>query len=495
MESLTRDLADSIKLVRKTGFTIAPEAGSQRLRNVINKGFTEQEIISTASMVFSSGWNLIKLYFMIGLPSETDEDISAIVSLSRKIAALDRKKQVNVSVSTFVPKPHTPFQLERQERDETIVKKQMFLKNKMGTRQLRIKWHNHNMSLLEGIFARGDRNLCNLLLTVHSMGAGFDAWTEFFNPRIWEEALIRTNTDINFYLRERSFDECLPWSHISCGISSSFLKSELEKSREEKTTTDCRTGDCTACGACSEKVKPVFTELPSCNLKDSIVKQTTDEPETTEKGCSIRIYFSKTGPARFISHLELSRCFARCLRMAKFPLKYSRGFHPHPKIVFHSALPVGMESSHEVLDMELTKGIDMEAYMATLNKHLPEGIEVLSWEEIILKDRPVTGTIEKYSVRIPENNLLSFPAFDDIKSCVDSFNRKDTFIISGKRKGSLFYTDLKEILRKAVFSRDNCLELEIDAHGRKKPAVVEIATALMGLDSGTGRLLRITKCS
>ena len=253
-ETLCRSLMEEIKQVRKTGFTIAPEAGTQRLRDAINKNITEDDIMHTVSEVFKAGWQLIKLYFMIGLPTETREDVEGIVQLANKISAVGRKikrsNQITVSISTFAPKPHTPFQWVAQLSPDEIREKQGFLMENLRRHGIRLKWHNPEMSILEGIFSRGDRRLSKVLIKAHLLGAGFDGWSDHFNPSLWDRAFQECGIDKHFYLRERALDERLPWEHICCGVSADFLKAEYQKSRRGEISLDCRTSGCQGCGLC-----------------------------------------------------------------------------------------------------------------------------------------------------------------------------------------------------------------------------------------------------
>ncbi|MBC8458513.1 MAG: TIGR03960 family B12-binding radical SAM protein, partial [Deltaproteobacteria bacterium] len=230
-------LIEEIKKVRKTSFTIAPEAGSQRLRDVINKGLTDDQILNTAREIYEGGWNLIKLYFMIGLPYEVDSDIESIVALSKKISALAPKGRkghvLNVSISPFVPKAHTPFawmpqlELEESKRRITLIRK------RLQGNKVRVKWNKPEASWLEGIFSRGDRRLTRVLVDAWQQGARFDSWNEHLNLDIWKKAFKRYRIDPDFYLlREREHDEILPWEHIYSGVSKEFLIGEWQRAME-----------------------------------------------------------------------------------------------------------------------------------------------------------------------------------------------------------------------------------------------------------------------
>ncbi len=497
VETLTRALMDEIKQIRKTGFTIAPEAGTQRLRDVINKGITEPEIISTATQIFSAGWTLIKLYFMIGLPTETADDLKGIIDLSRKIASTDRRKQLNVSVSTFVPKPHTPFQWEQQDTSRTILEKQHFLKDRLQRGKIRIKWHNHNLSILEGVFSRGDRSLHKVIIKAHEMGAGFEAWTEHFQPELWDKAFLECGIDKLFYLRKRSLDECLPWSHISCGINDDFLKNELIKSQKEQITRDCRTNGCSNCGVCRKAgSKGLTCSFGSYTAKDSATHYSTPSQTAPDNSSfCYRLRFTKTGSARFLSHLELSRCFARCMRRAKLPLKYSSGFHPHPRIIFNEALPVGLESREEFLDILLAQKLDKDEIPLKINCCLPEGIKVLSADEIPLKNKPVIDRINKYAICFPEKTTSDFAPQMEIERFIEAFKKQKKFILESIKKGKSFQTDLKQIVREISLTANKTLELELNPGEIKTPRITDIAGRILHLGDKEKKALKIIKYS
>jgi len=254
IDSFSVELAKMIQQSRKTGFTFAPEAGSQRLRDVINKGVSEQDLFETAEAIFREGWDRVKLYFMIGLPTETDEDILEIPRLINAIWQLGKsirhgRAAVKVTISTFVPKPVTPFQWEPLTDRATIQARQRLLREHIQrTRHIQLSWSEWDATWLEAILSRGDRRLSAVILRAWQLGARFDAWHEHFQPDIWRQAFADCHVDPSFYTkRERPFDEILPWSIIDSGVSTRFLQSEAEKAHRGELSPDCRQ-DCHACG-------------------------------------------------------------------------------------------------------------------------------------------------------------------------------------------------------------------------------------------------------
>ncbi len=257
VDNFSVSLMEKIQSVRKSGITFAPEAGTQRMRDVINKNICEEDILHGANLAFSGGWSNIKLYFMIGLPTETMEDVEGIASLAEKVAELYNKVarekglkrgRITVSTSSFVPKPMTPFQWEKQDSVESLREKQALLKEKIKSRIISYNWHESYVSILEGVFSRGDRRLGKVLLNAHEAGGKFDSWDEFFDFDRWTAAFEKAGLDMSFYNeRGRSFDEILPWDVIDCGISKDFFKRECEKAYREETTGNCRE-KCAGCG-------------------------------------------------------------------------------------------------------------------------------------------------------------------------------------------------------------------------------------------------------
>ena len=263
IDAFALDVMSKVQDVKKSSLTFAPEAGSQRLRNVINKGLTEEVILHGAGEAFKGGWNQVKLYFMLGLPTETEEDMKGIAHLAQKIAETyyeevpkeqrKGKVQVNVSTSFIVPKPFTPFQWAGMYREEDFVEKAKVVKSEIraqvNQRSIRYSWHEPDVTILEGFLARGDRRCAQVILKAYEKGAIYDAWSESFDYNIWKEAFAETNTDIDFYtLRERSTDEILPWDFIDAGVTKKFLIHEWEQAKKETVTPNCRQ-KCSGCGA------------------------------------------------------------------------------------------------------------------------------------------------------------------------------------------------------------------------------------------------------
>ncbi len=262
IDNFSMELMNRVQKVRKSGITFAPEAGTQRLRDVINKNITEEDITSSVRMLFKGGYTNVKLYFMIGLPTETEEDVSGIAELAEKVLSVyfetpkeERAKNINITVSTsnFIPKPFTAFQWDRQITREEMTSKQDILKASIKSKRIRYNWHDSKTSYLEGVFARGDRRLAPVIKRAVELGCKFDGWGEYFRFDLWMQAFEDCGIDPDFYTsRVRDYNEVLPWDHIDVGVTKSFFKKESEKARRGETTGNCRE-NCAGCGAASFK--------------------------------------------------------------------------------------------------------------------------------------------------------------------------------------------------------------------------------------------------
>ena len=258
IDNFSDELADKLNQVRRSGLTFAPEAGTQRLRDVINKNITEEEVIRTCTKAFDSGWTSVKLYFMMGLPTETMEDIEGIANLAMEVVHSfyknpNRQKgtgvQVSVSCASFIPKPFTPFQWEAEDSMEALKEKQKHLLESIPSKKIKVSYHETPTSLLEGVLARGDRRLGKVILDAYKLGCTFDSWDDRFNFDAWLEAFEKNSIDPYFYTRrKRPFEEVLPWDHLDFGVSRKFLENENKKAYESKTTPHCRI-KCAGCGA------------------------------------------------------------------------------------------------------------------------------------------------------------------------------------------------------------------------------------------------------
>jgi radical SAM family uncharacterized protein/radical SAM-linked protein len=497
IESVVGHLAEEVKRVRKTGFTIAPEAGTERLRRVINKELDENVLFQGVSDLFSKGWKNIKLYFMMGLPTEKEEDLRGILDLSRKIASLGTKQKIhpniNVSVSTFVPKPHTPFQWESQIPLEEMKEKLHFLKEGVNRNHLRFKWQDPHLSFLEGIFSTGDRNLSHVLVEAFSRGCRFDGWSDQFQYPLWKEAFEKTGWEMDFHTRKREFKDILPWSFVKTGMDAPFLWEEYQRGLAEKISPPCLKENCHRCGICDGKTitvresDPTEIKAPERRVRKDIRKKGMRR--------KIRLKFRKMGEMRFLSHLELAHLFYRASKRADLPLCYSEGFHPMPRIIFATALPVGMESLTEIVDMECEGKITSLEVMERLNQTLPPGIEILEAVEVPLFFH--LSSLPHPSVYwIPlDHLLLKEEAIPKVKMILD----KKEFFIHQERDGKKRSVDIRPLIEKMEIKgrlgeeSQWGLELVLRRVTGRTAKPIEIVGAVLGLEGEPLIQLKVIK--
>ena len=415
IDSFSIELADKLQAVRKSGLTFAPEAGTQRLRDVINKNVTEQNLLDACAAAFDKGWKTIKLYFMMGLPTETDDDIAGIADLAQKVAALYRKMKnrrdvkVTVSVSCFVPKPFTPFQWFGQISLAEFERRQKFLRGLITDKAVTYNYHSAKLSVLEGAIARGDRRLAKVIETAWRNGAKFDGWTDLFNFDAWTAAFDSCGVDAKYFSeRQRNIYESLPWEHTSPGVSRNFLVSELEKSNAGETTADCRRTSCTGCGVCMNLGARVVDYAKSERYESQPVKKSAAVKVKTDAK-KYRAQIRKGAEIAFLSHLDYMNVFMSALLRSKLPAAYSEGFNPHLKVSFATALGVGVTSDCEYVDFELAENLRTPEVMEKLNQQLPRGAEILRVKKITGKAAAAMSVIDfsRYEVSIPFDGDLS----------------------------------------------------------------------------------------
>lgn len=402
--AVDRGVLREIKTVKKTGFTIAPEAATERLRGVINKDLNGEDYERALHTLFSEGWLNLKLYFMIGLPTERDEDIEAIPAMVKHALKISRKYtgrfvNITVSISPFVPKPHTPFQWTGQDSPDRLREKINFLRGKLRKKGINFKVHDIRMSLLEAAFSRGGSGSAAVLGEAHSLGAFLDGWSEFFDFSLWERAMDKAGVDLrDFSGKTWQEDEALPWDCVDVGVKKEYLRSEHEKAHEAEWTTDCNRDRCHACGV-------------GCRsgefLSPSTVRYRPFSQESHYRftPVKVRVEYIKKGILRHLSHRELVNAFLRGLRRAGVPLVYSAGFSPSPKVSFGPPLNVGVEGESEYLDMEVYPPFDVSEYIHRINNELPGGVEIKEMEFIHRKVPSLSSfvTVYEYEIRFPED--------------------------------------------------------------------------------------------
>lgn len=485
-KGLTSEIAENIVKVRKTGFTLVPEAGTERLRSVINKCLSDDEIREAIENAFRLGWKRLKLYFMIGLPTESEGDLSGIVSLVEEIfrvgkKILNRAPQINLSVSAFIPKPHTPFQWLPMDPEDKIREKFGYVLSRLRKYpSVRLKRDLVERSVLEGVFSRGDRRLNVVLRNAWEAGARFDSWNDMFHFPIWEKAFESEKLDFREYLSGLDRESVLPWDHIDTGLKKNRLREELELALEGKSSPPCLEKDCASCQGCTLSkfyVEDRFDEAISHSEVDS-----THLGKPMENVQRYRASFRKIGRARYLSHMDLNNMIQQGFRRAGIPVHYSHGFHPKMMISHLPALPLGMAGHMEWIEFKSLFIISENEFIPRINEFLIDGVEFFALHRLAenepsmnrqieafcysldLKDKNVTAAVEKLSLSADkaENHQ------DVIKKLADDYLRKgkgDSLqrIVLDEKQGKLF------LFMKKVPQKD------------EKPQ--DIVNALLGLEN------------
>ena len=446
--SLNHDLLKEIRSVRKTGFTIAPEAGTERLRKVINKDFSEEDYERSLKILFEAGWLNLKLYFMIGLPTETEEDIGAIPKMAMKALSIAKQYtkrfvNINIGISPFVPKAHTPFQWYGQIPSEDLERKKKYVKDSLIKKGLNIKGHDVKMSLLEAAFSRGDEMLSLLIEKAWSLGCRLDGWSELFDFNTWKEAMHLTGIDATaFAARTFSFSDILPWEIIDTGVTKDFLWKEYQKALSGDITPDCRK----ICQNCGLECKNTVSSQPFTTHRSSFIDYT---PSRLFKPVNIRVEFSKTGRLKYLSHLELVTLLHRAMRRASFPLEYSKGFHPSPKISFGPPLSVGVAGLCEYFDMEVTPPFDLIVNKRKLNSMLPDGALVHDMVAVPSKRESLNSFIIRYEYEIKGRDVSNIQRFLSEK---EIYTKREKYVIN-----------LRDMVEEALLTDEetvNCILLD-----------------------------------
>ena len=411
------NIADILGGTRQGGLTFAPEAGTQRLRDIVNKGLTNEELLRGVKTAVDRGWDKIKLYFMIGLPGETDEDVLGIAETVRWLQKECRRNgrrrlSFNLTISNFTPKPHTPFQWHSVSSAEFIRKQKLLKAEFRWIKDLKVNFTDVRISAMEDFVGRGDRRLGPVVRRAWELGAGMDSWWESLDQahKAWTEAIASSNLSWKYRQVENgewnlfetaepphadspsgagagapplltpSLDRPLPWDHLDTGIDKNWLKNDLQKALEAATVPDCSFDGCSHCGVCGTDFghNIVVEPLPIPEFAGEFV------PNNTRKQ-RLRVWFGKLGDMALVSHLDLVRLFDRAVRRADLPISYTGGFHPSARISLANALPLGFSSTGEIADFELTESMDAETFREKLAANFPVNIPIYKVEPIDLK--------------------------------------------------------------------------------------------------------------
>lgn len=542
---LSDDLLDELRRVRASGLTFAPEAGTQRMRDVVNKNVTEEQLLDTADRIFRKGWDRMKLYFMIGLPTETDEDVHGIVETGRRALEQGKKAMrergggrsmkraaVTVSVSTHVPKPHTPFQWCAMDPLDEVRRKQRLLRDAARAAKVDLKVHASDESVLEGIFARGDRRLGDVIEDAWRAGARFDSWEEHVKLDVWGAALEKHGVDTARYLGTIPVSARLPWDHIDVGLEDGFLAREYRKAlasrlsppcgkavgmfvhhtNVEEARADARRLVCYDCGvACDmsamretrvtflDKLGATKRGLP---IVDTKPPRTPREISTNEVVRApvfrMRLSYEKLGPVAFLGHLDVIRALPRVFRRIEVPLSYTEGFHPKPDLVFGPALSLGVPSLEEYVDVKLLSDEEPASLLARLNGAAPEGLRFTGAARLGPQDPGITKVVggARYALAFARKALPGGP--DALAARIGEVMAKATLPVTRVIEGNAKTVDVRTYLRSLELETEGAREavgraglvgdlVVVDVHvaipGSGAVKSSEVAEVLAGVDT------------
>ena len=490
LDSFSAEIAELASSVRKSGFTFAPEAGSERLREVINKNITAADLMQAVETALINGWKTLKFYFMVGLPTETEEDIKSIAELVIAVLRLSKKYgyiELHLSISPFIPKAHTPFQWERQNTTTEFLQKITLLRTLLaGYKRIKLNWRDPQLAEIECALGRGDRRLAGVIYTAWKLGSRFDSWNDRFRYDNWQQAFKENGLTVDHFLQTIAESSPQPWDHIDKGISKSFLLHERIKAQQNITSPDCRENICYSCGW---QRKYGFREWVTCfeNKPQAGVEKRTSVPGLTKETnmsmylhsaepdprpmFKIRVQYEKTGYARFISHLDSLRVFDRALRRTGAVIAYSKGYNPRPKISFCSALSLGYTSSAEYFDLELQENYE-EGFKDRLNAALPEGLTIKEIKPISKKVPSLQASITTLIYQVKLNN---HPVTLEV---IHNFSDAPAIYISRHYKDRQQTIDIKPFV-KSVSAFNGSLQMELNSFQGKTTRVEEVLSYLM----------------
>jgi len=477
-DSLTESIVKLCTNFRMDRLTIAPEAGTQRLRDVINKDLTDEQILQAIETVFKNGWTRVKLYFIIGLPTETHDDIRGIVELTDKIIHIAnrfKRKTIHIAISPFSPKPWTPFQWEKWDGSDSLKEKIHYLTKEINHPKVKMSWRDTDVSKLETILSRGNRKLSKVIFDAWEYGAKFDSWTDQFSFDKWVDAFKNNQITMNDYLTEKPIDTVLPWDHLNKGVSKSFLLREREKAFKVKKTTDCRESDCNKCGLMNNPVcKKIISKEDNYYKKPVTINISFDETsksvqQNNAEIIAVRIAYSKNSAIRFISHLETMRMFQLGFHRANLDLAYSQGFHPRPKISSGPPLPLGLCSDKEYLDIQLINHYPRD-FNQKLNQVLPDGLTILQSKIISKKTPSLASTISLASYCVTSDYQINWK---NVQNNISEILKSNTLKVTRIKKSIKQTIDIRVYIDK-VYINNETLYLYLKYISQKTARIDEV---------------------
>jgi len=550
---LDENVLDDMARVRATGVTFAPEAGTQRMRDVINKNVTEEQLLQTAERIFSRGWSAMKLYFMIGLPTEEEEDVRAIPQVGGRARAIGKQvkraqgapgtPKVTVSVSTHVPKPHTPFQWCAMDTPDDVRRKQRWLEEEAKRANVDLRTHDCDTSWLEAVFARGDRSLSPVLERAYRAGARFDSWEDQKKVDLWEAAFQAEGVDPAKYLGTIPATARLPWDHIDVGLEEGFLLREYRKALKNRLSLPCgkvagafvhatnladahaedRKLVCYDCGiACDlgamrEQRLVYLRKLGADEARPPAPRPARagggkGPPVRAAQGEARRYRFAyeKLGPASFLSHLDVVRALPRSFRRLALPLFYSQGFHPKPDMTFGPALSLGVASLVELVDVKIAGDLDAAALLSELTAGSHEGLRFVGGARLGPGDAAVNRVIDtaSYVVGVPRAVLAERGGEAWLRDRVAAALAAGpgSLVVVRRIDGVGKRVDVREFLRSVVVDEPGAapllaragivgdlatLSVEVEVRGSGGVKIAEVVEAIAGGDDLPHRAVRV----
>jgi len=501
-DAFSVELAEAVSRVRRSGFTFAPEAGSERLRRVINKGITEADILEAVDRAMAAGWQGVKLYLMIGHPTETLEDLEELVLLVGKIKAVlcrhRGRRHVSLSFSPFVPKAHTPFQWERQDSEEETRDKLRWIKQRLGGQGVEIRNHDPAETIIEGVISRSGREAADVIEEAWRRGARFDGWSETIDLAVWRAALAARGLSLDASFRERAEDEELPWEVVSYKIPREYFLKERRRAYAAQETDECKTARCSACGVCDfQAIRNVLAPEP--DPVRAVRPASTARPRdaaAAESSATLRFRYAKRSPLRFVGHLELMGELDRVLRRAGVPVVYSEGFAARPRISAGAPLATGWVSESEWLDVKAAGEWDAPALarlLRDLNRHTAAGLDFLSAGVLSGKGQSLMASVERSTYR------ATFPqppfewSFADLDAGCRTFLARADAPYARERHGRTRQVDLRPLVfdLAALDASTVVTEVRTASDGSAKPT--EILEAALGIPQVRVPLILIQK--
>jgi radical SAM family uncharacterized protein/radical SAM-linked protein len=476
LDSFSPQLASVAQRIRKSGLTFAPEAGSDRLRRVINKKISESDLLRSLEIALAFGWRTLKLYYMLGLPTETDDDIEELIRLTEVILGNGGKRiNLNITLSTFIPKPFTPFQWEAQGEPQVIQQRVDHIKLALRRyKQLKIMPRDPYYSQLECILSRGDWRIAQVIYDAWRAGAVFDSWRERYRPEVWEQSLQKNSIKRDYYAGAIALDRVLHWEHIDVGIAKSFLAQERERAYRGEVTRDCRDG-CVACGVCDAPNLKMDLAQTAHTVTDYHQEPKSDIP-VNEAEFRYRIRYRKTGSMRYISHLDLIRVLQQALRRAGLELVFTRGFNRRPKISAGYPLPLGYTAEDEIIEVVLLK--ETPDIVSRLNRNLPPGLVIRSAKLMVSKLPSVFSSVTGFDYEV--QLMQGIPA--GISDRIWKIKNSDEIWIERSRDDRQKVIDLKKYIEK-INLNGAVLAVKLRVIAGETVRMKELLTYL-GLESG-----------